>query len=169
MSQFRKIALPLYFTKFIAMVIDTKEISSRIKLGYMLVILVLVAVVVLDLIYTWVPNHILDYVCIGLFVLLEIYLFTKKFNYIYYNSDGFKIILKYTSLSLFSAGNFKLEIPKKDFVGIELEKSYMGLRTMAVIYVRTPNGTGKFKPISVSVMSQSELQEMMSDLDSIRR
>ena len=143
-------------TKFVAMVIDTKEISSRIKLGYMLVVLVLVIVVVLDLIYTWVPNHILDYVCIGLFVLLVAYLSAKKFNYIYYNSDGFKIILKYTS-------------PKKDFVGIEVKKSCLGMRTMAVIYVRTPNGTGKFKPISVSVMSQNELQEMMSDLDYIKR
>ena len=84
-------------------------------------------------------------------------------------SAPFKIILKYTSLGLFSAGNFKLEIPKKDFVSIELEKSHMGLRKMVVIYVRTPNGTAKFKPISVSVMSDDELQEMMSDLDDLKR
>ena len=151
------------------MIIDTKEISSRIKLGSMLVVLVLVAVVVLDLIYAWVPKHILDYTCIALFVLFEAYLFAKKFNYIYYNSDGFKIILKYTSLGLLSAGNFKVEIPKKDFVRIELEKSLMGLRKMVVIYVRTPNGTAKFKPISVSVMSETEIQDMMSDLDALKR
>ena len=151
------------------MSIDTKEISSRIKLGSMLVVLVLVAVVVLDLIYAWVPKHILDYTCIALFVLFEAYLFAKKFNYIYYNSDGFKIILKYTSLGLLSAGNFKLEIPKKDFVRIELEKSLMGLRKMVVIYVRTPNGTAKFKPISVSVMSETEIHDMMSDLEALKR
>ena len=151
------------------MIIDTKEISSRIKLGSMLVVLVLVAVVVLDLIYAWVPKHILDYTCIALFVLFEAYLFAKKFNYIYYNSDGFKIILKYTSLGLLSAGNFKLEIPKKDFVRIELEKSLMGLRKMVVIYVRTPNGTAKFKPISVSVMSETEIHDMMSDLEALKR
>ena len=96
------------------MIVDIKEIASRVKLGSMLVVLVLVAVVVLDLIYAWVPMHILDYLCVALFVIFEAYLFIKKFNYIYYNSDGFKIILKYTSIGMLSAGNFKLEIPKKD-------------------------------------------------------
>lgn len=151
------------------MVIDTKEISSRIKLGSMFVVLVLVAVVVLDLIFRWVPNFILVYVCIGLFVVFEAYLLMKKFNYIYYNSDGFKIILKYTSLGMFSAGNYKLEIPKKDFVRIEIEKSIAGMRKMVVIYVRTPNGIAKFKPISISVLSDKELEDMMSDLESIKR
>ncbi|MBO7652010.1 MAG: hypothetical protein J6S84_04755 [Bacteroidales bacterium] len=151
------------------MIIDTKEISSRIKLGSMLVVLVLVAVVVLDLIFRWVPNFILVYVCIALFVLFEAYLLMKKYNYIYYNSDGFKIILKYTSLGMFSAGNYKLEIPKKDFVRIEIEKSIMGMRKMVVIYVRTPNGIAKFKPISISVLSEAELNDMMSDLESIKR
>jgi len=151
------------------MIIDTKEISSRIKLGSMLVVLVLVAVVVLDLIFKWVPNFILVYVCIALFVLFEAYLLMKKYNYIYYNSDGFKIILKYTSLGMFSAGNFKVEIPKKDFVSIELEKSIMGMRKMIVIYVRTPNGIAKFKPISVSVLSDAELNDMISNLESLKR
>lgn len=151
------------------MIIDTKEISSRIKLGSMLVVLVLVAVVVLDLIFRWVPNFILVYVCIALFVLFEAYLLMKKYNYIYYNSDGFKIILKYTSLGMFSAGNYKLEIPKKDFVRIEIEKSIMGMCKMVVIYVRTPNGIAKFKPISISVLSEAELNDMMSDLESIKR
>ena len=151
------------------MIVDTKEISSRIKLGTMLVVLVLVATVVLDLIFKWVPNFILVYVCIGLFVLFEAYLFIKKFNYIYYNSDGFKIILKYTSLGMFSSGNFKMEIPKKDFVRVEQEKSIMGMRKMLVIYVKTPNGIAKFKPISVSVLSAAELQDMISDLDSLKK
>ena len=151
------------------MIVDTKEISSRIKLGSMLIVLVLVALTVLDLIFKWVPNFILVYVCLALFVLFEAFLFIKKYNYIYYNSDGFKIILKYTSLGMFSAGNYKLEIPKKDFVRIELEKSMMGLRKMVVIYVKTPNGTAKFKPISISVLSEKELEDMMSDLESLKR
>ena len=151
------------------MIVDTKEISARIKLGSMFVVLVLVALVVLDLIYSWVPSHILEYVCIALFVFFEAFLFIKKFNYINYNSDGFKIILKYTSLGMLSDGNFKLEIPKKDLVNVELQKSILGMRKMIVIYVRTPNGVAKFKPVSVSILSQDELTGMMEDLDSIKR
>lgn len=157
------------FQKIRDMIVDTKEISARIKLGSMFVVLVLVALVVLDLIYSWVPSHILEYVCIALFVFFEAFLFIKKFNYINYNSDGFKIILKYTSLGMLSAGNFKLEIPKKDLVNVELQKSILGMRKMIVIYVRTPNGVAKFKPVSVSILSHDELTGMMDDLDSIKR
>ena len=83
------------------MVIDTKEISSRIKLGSMLVVLVLVAVVVLDLIFRWVPNFILVYVCIGLFVVFEAYLLMKKFNYIYYNNGTLDLYANPSSYGLF--------------------------------------------------------------------
>jgi len=149
------------------MVIDIKEIASRVKLGSMLAILVLVSVVVLDLIYTWAPMHILEYLCLALFVILEAYLFIKKFNYISYNSDGFKIIIKYTSIGLMSAGNYKLEIPKKDFVKVEVVKTILGMRKSILIYVKTPDGVAKFKPISVSLMSRAELNDMVSDLEAI--
>lgn len=151
------------------MVIDTKEIAARVKLGSMLVVLVLVALSVLDFIYVWVPDHILEYICLGVFILFEAYLFIKKFNYINYNSDGFKIILKYTSLGLLSAGNFKLEIPKKDFVKVELRKSWLGMKKKIIIYVKTPNGIAKFRPISVSLLSAKERMDMVSDLESLKR
>jgi len=111
----------------------------------------------------------LEYTCIVLFVLFEVYLYIKKYNYISYNSDGFKIILKYTSIGMMSAGNYKLEIPKKDFVKVELQKSWLGMRKMILIYVKTPNGVAKFKPISVSLMSSQELSDMISDMESLNK
>lgn len=157
------------------MVIDTKEISSRVKLGSMLVVLLLVIIVVLDLIpdvhrivFFWAKNHILEYLCVVAFVLFEAYLFARKFNYINYNSDGFKIILKYTSLGMMSAGNFKLEIPKKDFVDVEVQKSWFGLRKTILIYVKSPQGIAKFKPISVAILSSKELNDMIEDLNTFK-
>lgn len=150
------------------MVIDTKEISSRVKLGSMLAVLVFAIVVVLDLIFTWLPKHILEYTCLILFVLMEAFLIIRKFNYILYNSDGFKIILKYTSLGMLSSGNYRLEIPKKDFVDVEIKKSCLGLRKMILIYVKSPQGIAKFKPISVSIMSSKELNDMIEDLNSFK-
>ncbi len=157
------------------MIVDTKEISSRVKLGSMLVVLVLVVIVVLDLIpdvhrviFFWAKNHILEYVCLGVFILFETFMFTKKFNYISYNSDGFKIILKYTSLNMLSAGNYKLEIPKKDFVDVEIQKSLLGFRKSIVIYVKSPQGVAKFKPISVSILTSKELSDIIDDLNTFK-
>ena len=150
------------------MVIDTKGISSSVKLGSMLCVLILAILVVLDLIYTWLPKHIMEYACLAVFVVMELYLLIKKFNYINYNSDGFKIILKYTSLGMLASGNFKLEIPKKDFVDVEVQKSCFGLRKMILIYVKSPQGIAKFKPISVAILSSKELNDMIEDLNSFK-
>lgn len=157
------------------MIVDTKEISSRVKLGSMLVILILVVLVVLDLIpdvhrilFSWAKNHIIEYSALIAFLVFEAFLFSKKFNYIYYNSDGFKIILKYTSLAMLNSGNFKLEIPKKDFVDAEVKKSWFGLRKSLIIYVKSPQGIAKFKPISITILKSRELEDILTDLNTFK-
>jgi len=156
------------------MVIDTKEISARIKLGSMIVIVLLAAVALFDFIYSKVVNDkdvnvLLYWIVAVVFVLFETYMIIKKYTYINYNSDGFKIIMKYTSLGMLSAGNYKIEIPKKDFIRAELKKSIFGLRKKILIYVKTPQGIAKFKPICVTVLSKKELDDLMNDFESLKR
>lgn len=149
------------------MLINSKEISSRIKLGSMLVILLIAAVLVLSLIFGWSPDHKLEYALAIIFVLFEIFKLIKNYTYIYYNSDGFKILFRYSSLGMLSAGNFSIEIPKKDLVSVSVEKSFLGLRKSIVFYVRTKQGTAKFKPVSLSVLSSKDIESMLADLNSL--
>ena len=146
------------------MIINTKEISSRIKLGSMLFTLVYVALLVASLVFKWSPKYIYEYVSSAIFVLVVVYIFIRNYNYIYYNSDGLKYILRYTPLRPLSAGNFSVEIPKRDFVKGEIKSSYFGLRPELVLYVRTPQGVAKFNPISISVMNKTQIDLIKDDL-----
>ncbi len=149
------------------MVINTKEISSRIKLGVMLISLVLVALIAMSLVFIWSKNHVFEYTVGIIYLVFMIFIFVKNYCYIYYVSDGPKIILRYIPLKPLSAGNFSIEIPKKDFVKVELKERFFGLSKKLIFYVKSTKGVAKFKPVSVSILSKKQLNDLMADLTRI--
>ncbi|MDD2385895.1 MAG: hypothetical protein PHP52_03840 [Bacteroidales bacterium] len=151
------------------MVINKKELSARIKLGIMLISLVLVALVVVSLIFSWSKNHLFEYILVGVYVLFMAFVFVKNYNYVYYNSDGPKIIFRYIPLSPLTAGNYSIEIPRRDFVNAELKTSFFGLRKYLILYVKSAQGVAKFKPVSLSIMSKSEINDIISELSNINK
>ncbi|MDR2836837.1 MAG: hypothetical protein LBV69_11735 [Bacteroidales bacterium] len=151
------------------MIINTKEFSSRLKLGIMLFTLLIVASAVFTVILRLFPKY-ATYVIIGLFaflILIYIIYFAKKFYYIYYNSDGLKIIIRYSSLIPIFEENSSIEIPRNDFVKAEIVKKFGGFRYELVVYVQTPHGIAKFKPVSLSTLSKKEQNEMLENLNSL--
>jgi hypothetical protein len=146
------------------MVINTKEISARIKLGTMMFTLVILALIVASLIFGWSKKHIFEITLIIIYVLYLIFVFVKKYYYIYYNTDGPKIIIRYTSLLPLSVGNFSIEIPRRDFVKAEIKNKFGGLRKELTVYVRTPQGVAKFKPISLTTLNKKEFKAMEKEL-----
>ncbi|HOZ29858.1 MAG TPA: hypothetical protein PLL66_02980 [Bacteroidales bacterium] len=149
------------------MVINTKEIASRVKLGTMLITLVYAGILVGSLVFKWSPKHYFEIILTIVYLLFMLTIFIKNYCYIYYNSDGLKIIMRYTSLQPLSAGNFSIEIPKRDFVKAEIINSMIGLRKSLVFYVKTPQGVAKFKPVSLSILKKSQIDSIIDELNSI--
>jgi hypothetical protein len=146
------------------MVINTKELSARIKFGIMLSALVYAGILVASIVLKFSESHIFEIVLTIVFVLSISFTYAKKYSYIFYNSDGPKIIIRYTSLQPMSAGNFSIEVPKRDFVKAEIKKSLGGLRKDLIIFVRTPQGVAKFNPVSLSTLSKVEYEAVKQDL-----
>jgi len=149
------------------MLINTKEISSRIKFLTMTVTLVCLALIGVSLFFSWSKSHVLEFCLAGVFILYLLFIYLKKYYYIYYNTDGTKIIIRYTSLLPLSAGNYSIEIPKRDFVKAEIRKRFGGLRKELILYVHTPQGVAKFKPVSLSTLKKEEIDKIMENLSYI--
>ncbi|MDD2387937.1 MAG: hypothetical protein PHP52_14275 [Bacteroidales bacterium] len=149
------------------MVINKKELSARIKLGVMLISLVLIALVVTSLIFSWSKDHLVEYILGGAYILFMTFVFIKNYNYVYYNSDGPKIIIRYIPLRPLAAGNYSVEIPRRDFVKAELKTGFWGLSKNLLLYVRSSHGVAKFKPISLTIMSKKEINEILTELSNI--
>lgn len=149
------------------MVINTKEEGSRIKLLIMLVSVVMAILVVLSLILSWSETHMFE-LGIGIaYILFIVFIIMKNFCYIYYNSDGPKVIIRYSALHPLSYGNFSIEIPRKDFVKAEIKTTNLGLGKNLIIFVRTTQGVAKFKPVSLTAISSKLADSILEDLSNI--
>lgn len=147
------------------MVLNTKEKATRIKLLTMLIVIIYLIVLVASLFFKWSPNHRLELILTLCFLLVMTFVFLKKYTYILYNTDGTKIILKFASLQPLTAGNYAVEISKRDFVKYEIINKYGGIRKDLILFVKTSKGIAKFKPISLSILSKKESDLLLNDLN----
>lgn len=157
-----------YFCKKIFMVINTKEKATRIKLLTMLTVIIYLLVLVASLYLKWSPNHILELSMTVIFFLIMIFIFTKKYTYLYYNTDGPKIILRFIPLQPLTAGNFSVEISKRDFAKYEIQDKAFGLRKELTLFARTSKGIGKYKSVSLSILNKEELELLLKDMELLR-
>ncbi len=146
------------------MIIETKEISARLKFLIMFSFLIYAGVLVASLVLHWSKSHIFELCLSAIFILWIVFVFAKNYNYISYNSDGPKLILRYSSLQPLSAGNYSIEIQKKDFVKAEIVRKNLGLQKCLKIHVRTPQGVAKYPLVSLSTLSKKELRQLKEDL-----
>ena len=150
------------------MIINTKEISTKIKFSGMILTILVFLTIVLTFMLKWTNQNQIILPVLGVYILFFVFFFLKKYNYIYYNSEGLKIIFRYSSLLPLSAGNFSIEIPRHDFVNAEIKSQLSGLRKVLIIYVKTNQGIAKFKPISLTTLSKKEIEQMMQDIELIK-
>ncbi|HXK82021.1 MAG TPA: hypothetical protein PLO05_07690 [Bacteroidales bacterium] len=149
------------------MIINNKEISTRLRLGFMLFALVYMAIIVLSLIFSKSDDHMLEIVSSIIFLLFVIYFVIMRFSYIYYNSEGSKILLRYSPLQPLLYGNYSIEVPKKSLVKFEIVDGFFGLRKSLLLYVKTPQGVAKYKPVSLSTLTKKEIEQLVYNLENI--
>jgi hypothetical protein len=149
------------------MIINNKEISTRLRLGFMMFALVYMALIVLSLIFSWSKNHMIELVSSIIFLLFVVYFVAMKFCYIYYNSESSKILLRYSPLQPLLYGNYSIEVPKKSLVKFEIVDKFFGLRKDLILYVKTPQGVAKYKPVSLSTLTKIEVENLVQNLNNV--
>lgn len=103
----------------------------------------------------------------SIYVLINIYRFLLNLNYIYYNDQGGKLVLKYYSLRPFMQKKQSIEIPAGSLVKFKIIKRIASLRKSLVLYQRINNKIAKYPPISLSALKKSEFNNLISALNAI--
>lgn len=153
------------------MIINNKELSARIRLGFLFFVLVFMVIIVLALIFSWSEklfevkgNHKLELYAAIFFVLGVIFFFGRRYNYIYYNNEGSKIILRYMPLQPLLYGNYSIEIPKSQFVKFSVKTGLLGFRKSVILYQQTERGLSKYPPVSIATLSKTERLDLLESL-----
>ncbi|MEA3447827.1 MAG: hypothetical protein U9Q98_05170 [Bacteroidota bacterium] len=149
------------------MLINNKELATRIRLGFMLAIFVYLVLIVLAIILHWSEKHYFELGLTAVLLLGIVWFLLCGSNYIYFNTEGSKIVLRYMPLQPFMAGHHAIEIPKSKFVQYKIKKSKLGLRTSIVLYQKTDKGISKYPPVSINSLKKSEKRDILDTLDKL--
>ena len=100
-----------------------------------------------------------------LYILEIVYEYVKEFNYIYFNDEGEKLLFRYISLKPFHNKRFSIEMDKTQFQGYKILRSAMNLRQKIIFFVKTPQGTAKYPPVSITALNDDEFNTLKSALN----
>ena len=154
------------------MVIDLKKTTISLHLRKLLLI-VLLSVVVVLLFYVDIFNKETigfdqKYAIVALIALYIIYYcwgLIRNYYYFYYSDlSPSKLVFRFYSLAPLSKRQNSIEIRKEEFYKFSIEEKMFGIRKYLVLYMVTPKGVAKYKPISVSLLKKNEIQDLATAL-----
>ena len=85
--------------------------------------------------------------------------------YIYFEDAEDRLILRYYPLKIINQKKNSIEIPKKAFLRYETEKFFFGKFEKLIIYQKFNKDIGKYKPISLSAVSKSDIMKIKTILN----
>lgn len=151
------------------MIINNKELATRIKFGYSIFFMVFLFLLVASLILTFLPNYLFEIILSVLSLsAFAIYLMIG-YNYIYFSTEGDKVILRYQTLNPFIENPKSIEIDKSTFVKHEIINSFLGLKESVVLYQKSLKGIAKYPPVGINSLKKSEKEAMLKTLTSLTK
>lgn len=96
------------------------------------------------------------------------YEYLKDYKYIYFSDEeNRKILLRYVSLMPFNNKRYSVEINKADLHSYKINRSSLNLRQELVLYVKTPQGIAKYPPISITALSEDQINQLKKALNKV--
>jgi hypothetical protein len=156
------------------MIIDLQKKVLRKTLANFITLIVMALIIVFLLFLptdNWIKgidNSLLAIFCAISYVFYTIFNAFRNFNYIYFNDESDKIVLRYFSPGYFTWKKNSIEIPKKEFAGYTLKSFYMRYRESIVLMRHTHKGIGKYPPVSLTLLDDQERLLMLRTLDHLK-
>jgi hypothetical protein len=158
------------------MIIDIKKTILRQNLSTFIstIIFILLIVVLLFIpfskdIIKGVDNNLLAVFMGSAYVINAFYRSFRNFNYIYFNDESDKIVLRYFSPNLFTSKKNSIEIPKREFEGYTIQAFFLGYREKIILQRRTGKGIASYPAVSITALSVNERHDLLIALEKIKQ
>jgi hypothetical protein len=158
------------------MIIDIKKTILRQNISSFIatVIFILLIVVLLFIPFSrdlirGLDNNLLAVFMGTAYVIYAFYKSFRNYNYIYFNDESDKIVLRYFSPNLFTSKKNSIEIPKKEFAGYMIQQFFMQYREKIILQRRTSKGIASYPAVSITALSQQERNDLLIALEKVKR
>jgi len=113
-------------------------------------------------------NNLLAIFVAGSYVIYAFYETFRNYNYIYFNDESDRIVLRYFSTALFTKTKNSIEIPKREFAGYKLSSFFMRYREKVVLFRKTSKGVAKYPPVSLTALNGDQRESLLASLNKFR-
>jgi hypothetical protein len=158
------------------MIIDLKKTVIQKTLGKFIALIILVLVICLFLFVPFrndlikgLDNSLLGIFFAGAYIVYALYESFRNYNYIYFNDESDKIVLRYFAPNIFTAKKNSIEIPKKEFSGYSLNSFFMRYRETITLFKNSGKGIAKYPPVSITALSSEERYSLLFALNQLKK
>jgi len=154
------------------MILDIRRtvIKKKLRSFFMTIAVILIIVLVLftnlyDEDAMKISKLLMTVIFIAVYLLFVLFNILRDFNYIYFNDEGDKLVLRYFSLSIFTQKKNSIEIPKRSFAGYKIEKSIAGLKERLVLFQQLENRIARYPGVSITALTSKQKSDILDSLD----
>jgi len=150
------------------MIIENKFTTAKIKMGYVVTIVVTISISIYH-IFEWNRPNTSAALTLVIAALIFLYLtgLIIKLNYLYVNDASNKLTVRYYSAHPFFRKYKAFEIPTSFFYTYRIENSLGGLKKELFLVSKNNKGTFNFPPVSISAFSKHKINTLIKLLDSL--
>jgi hypothetical protein len=154
------------------MILDIRRtvIKKKLRSFFMTIAVILIIVLVLftnlyDEDAVKVSKALMTVIIIGIYLLFILFNILRDFNYIYFNDEGDKLVLRYFSLSIFTQKKNSIEIPKRSFAGYTIKKSVVGLKEKLILLQQLENMIARYPAVSITALTSKQKSDIVNSLN----
>jgi hypothetical protein len=158
------------------MIIDIKRTILKKTVGKFITLIILAISLCLLLFIPFrndfikgVSNNLLAVFIAAAYVIYVLYESFRNYNYMYFNDESDKIVLRYFAPNMFTSKKNSIEIPKKEFAGYTVQSFFLGYRERIILMRRTSQGTASYPPVSITALDNNEKQNLFLSLEKLKQ
>lgn len=153
------------------MKIDNQRNTYRIWLSRLVMTLVFAVIILVLVFIPWfdgedggIGKYHLIIVISVIYVAINWINYMKRPDFVSYNDQGDKIIVRYYAVSMFTKRKNSIEIPKKQFIRYELKPFFFKTQHYLVLYQDFRGKVVPYPKISLSALDKDDRERMLDSL-----
>ena len=152
----------------ISRTIIRKNLANFITTVLFIILIILLLFVPISSVINGVSNSLLAIFIATAYIIYAVYNSFRNYNYIYFNNETDKLILRYFSPSVFTSKKNSIEIPREEFAGYKLKSFFMRYREKIVLFRATRKGIASYPPVSLTALTIKERHMLLRALDELK-
>jgi hypothetical protein len=153
------------------MIIDNQNNLFKIKTQFFIIGFIFIGLITSSLMsdfftknFPYLSGWLNALIFFAIFVLILIYRNILNYNYIYFDNESDKIILRYYPIKIFSKDFKSIEISKRSFTGFEEKIYFFKQKHDIILYQKTVKGIAKYPPVSITALDNSQKKQLLLSL-----